>query len=166
MNLTEFFLSFYHLTKKSSIFQRFKHKGKKYLKIMIHIIFNGSVGLKYKSIYLILTYEIIVYKIFMSNSLKPINLIFFDSYVLFIIYLAVNWNAINCSTYSNIWQLCYYVVLVLRLGIDEAENSQVIGRKCFLVLIFISSLVLVGMGVYEMYTIYMNPSYFAVDTTE
>lgn len=99
----------------------------------------------------------------MSNKLKPINLIFFDSYLLFILYLALNWQPINCSTNSNIWQLFYYIVLVLRLGIDEAENSQVIGRKCFLFMIFASSLILVGMGAYEMYTIYNNPNAFASD---
>ena len=84
----------------------------------------------------------------MVNNLKPINLIFFDSYVLFIIYLGMNWEMINCSTYSNIWQLIYYIVLLLRLGIDEAENNQIIQRKCYLASIFTSSLILVGMSIY------------------
>ena len=99
----------------------------------------------------------------MVSNLKPINLIFFDSYVLFIIYLAMNWNMIDCSTYSNVWQLFYYILLVLRLGIDEAENNQIIQRKCYLGCIFASSLILVAMSIYEMVTIFDNPDYFASD---
>ncbi len=103
----------------------------------------------------------------MVNSLKPINLIFFDSYVLFVIYLAMNWATIDCSRYSNIWQLFYYIVLILRLGIDEFENNGVFGRKCYLALIFISSgVILNGMCIYEMYTIFQNPDFFAEDNAD
>ena len=100
----------------------------------------------------------------MVNSLKPVNLIFLDSYVLFIIYLAFNWESINCQTNSNVWQLFYYIILILRLLIDQFENNAVISRKLYLILIFVSSgIVLNAMCIYEMATIFQNPEYWAED---
>jgi hypothetical protein len=54
----------------------------------------------------------------MVSSLKPINLILFDTYVLALIYLALTWKYIDCNTKSNVWELFYYLVLIGRLLID------------------------------------------------
>lgn len=39
----------------------------------------------------------------MISSIKPINIILLDTYILAILYLAITWKYINCGTNSNIW---------------------------------------------------------------
>lgn len=97
----------------------------------------------------------------MISSLKPINLILFDTYILAILYLAITWQYINCNTHSNIWQLFYYLILLLRLLIDEAENNSILSKKLYYTLIFISSFVfLFGISTYEIVTIVTHPEDF------
>lgn len=55
----------------------------------------------------------------MISSIKPFNLLLLDTYILALIYLFIKWTLIDCGTHSNIWQLFYYIVLILRLVIDE-----------------------------------------------
>jgi len=54
----------------------------------------------------------------MVSSIKPINIILFDGYILAFLYLAITWQYIDCGTHSNIWQLIYYLILFVRLLID------------------------------------------------
>ena len=97
----------------------------------------------------------------MISSIKPFNLLLFDMYFLCILYLFIKWNLINCGTHSNVWQLFYYIVLVLRLLIDELESNAKLSREKYWVLTFISSaLVLLGMGIYELVAIFTNSDQF------
>lgn len=97
----------------------------------------------------------------MISSLKPINLILFDTYILAVLYLAITWQYINCNTNSNVWQLFYYIVLFLRLFIDEAENNSKISKKAYYILTFITSYgILFGMCTYEIVTIATHPEDF------
>ena len=97
----------------------------------------------------------------MLTTLKPLNIILFDTYMLAILYLALTWKYINCSTNSNIWELFYYIVLFLRLFIDEMESNSKITKQTFNILIFVSSfVVLAGMSTYEIVIIVQNREYF------
>lgn len=97
----------------------------------------------------------------MITSLKPINIILFDTYILGILYLAISWEYINCNTNSNIWELFYYLLLIIRLVIDELENNAFISNKFYTILILITSFgVLFGMCTYEIVRIAQNPQDF------
>lgn len=97
----------------------------------------------------------------MVTSIKPINIILVDTYFLGLIYLFITWQYINCNTNSNIWELFYYLVLLLRLVIDELENNNKISKTVYTVLIFISSfIVLLGMCAYEVVIIARNSQDF------
>lgn len=97
----------------------------------------------------------------MVTSIKPINIILVDTYFLGLIYLFITWQYINCNTNSNIWELFYYLVLLLRLVIDELENNNKISKTVYTVLIFISSfIVLLGMCTYEVVIIARNSQDF------
>lgn len=97
----------------------------------------------------------------MVTSIKPINIILVDTYFLGLLYLFITWQYINCNTNSNIWELFYYLVLLLRLVIDELENNNKISKNVYTVLIFISSfIVLLGMCTYEVVIIARNSQDF------
>ena len=97
----------------------------------------------------------------MIKTLKPFNLLLFDSYILALLYLFITWNKINCGLHCNIWQLFYYLVLFARLVFDELENNSKITKKIYWILTFISSgVVLLGMGIYELVAIFSNPEDF------
>jgi hypothetical protein len=97
----------------------------------------------------------------MVTSIKPINIILVDTYFLGLLYLFITWQYINCNTNSNIWELFYYLVLLLRLVIDELENNNKISKTVYTVLIFISSfIVLLGMCTYEVVIIARNSQDF------
>lgn len=97
----------------------------------------------------------------MITSLKPINLILFDTYILAILYLAITWKYIGCNTSSNVWELFYYLILLVRLLIDELENNSKISKNVYYVLLFASSFgALNAMCIYESVTIAKNPQDF------
>lgn len=97
----------------------------------------------------------------MIKTLKPFNLLLFDSYILALFYLFITWNKINCGLHCNIWQLFFYFVLFARLAFDELENNLKISKKMFWIITFISSgVILLGMGIYELVVIFSNPQDF------
>ena len=97
----------------------------------------------------------------MITSLKPINLILFDTYILAILYLAITWKYICCNTSSNVWELFYYLILLVRLLIDELENNSKISKNVYYALLFTSSFVVLNaMCIYESVTIAKNPQHF------
>lgn len=98
----------------------------------------------------------------MISSIKPLNLLLADAYALAIIYLLIKWSVTECNTYSNVWEFFYYLTLVLRLIADEMESNSIISNKIYWAFtLFTSFGVLMGMGIYEMVTIYTHPEDFS-----
>lgn len=98
----------------------------------------------------------------MIGSIKPLNLLLADAYALAIIYLLIKWSVTECNTYSNVWEFFYYLTLVLRLIADEMESNSIISNKMYWAFtLFTSFGVLMGMGIYEMVTIYTHPEDFS-----
>lgn len=98
----------------------------------------------------------------MISSIKPLNLLLADAYALAIIYLLIKWSVTECNTYSNVWEFFYYLTLVLRLIADEMESNSIISNKMYWAFtLFTSFGVLMGMGIYEMVTIYTHPEDFS-----
>lgn len=81
-----------------------------------------------------------------------------------IIQLALNWQAANCGTDSNFFQLAFIFIILVRIFTQEAHNNKIIERRTFkAVTLFTSGCLLTALGIYEAYTIAKNSFYFEYD---
>lgn len=55
----------------------------------------------------------------MITSIKPMNLVLFNTYTVLLVFLSLNWQNSSCEISSNIWELFYYIILYSRLLIHE-----------------------------------------------
>ena len=94
----------------------------------------------------------------MFSSLKPINIILFNTYIIALIYLLMTWNYVSCGTSSGYWELFFYLILFARLFIDELENNSKISENLALILMTSSSVIcLFALSTYELLKIHDNP---------
>jgi len=91
------------------------------------------------------------------NTLEPINIIMANIYLIMLLQIAFNWDASNCSTNSNVFQIIFILTLVVRLIIQEAKCNKIISKKTAKALmLFSSGALLTGLGVYESYSLSKN----------
>lgn len=89
----------------------------------------------------------------MIKKLKPLNILLVNLYVIMFLQLFLNWNYTACQTFSNVWALCIYIMLVLRIAIDEIYNNEISSFKAYAIFSFVLSAVMTGLGIYETVTI-------------
>lgn len=89
----------------------------------------------------------------MIKTLRPLNILLVNLYVIMFLQLFLNWNFTGCQTFSNVWALCIYILLVLRIVIDELHNNKIAPYKSYAALSLLLSSVMTGLGIYETVTI-------------
>ena len=79
--------------------------------------------------------------------------------------IILNFKESGCGTSSNAFQIAYVGVLFIRLFIDEFYNNMAIARRCWNILMIITSLIILGgLSAYEIYAITDKPDSFFWDS--
>jgi hypothetical protein len=90
----------------------------------------------------------------MIKSLDATNIVLLNIILIMIIQLALNWQAANCGTDSNLFQLAFIIIIIVRIFTQEADNNKIIEKRTFkAVMLFTSGCLLTALGIYEAYTI-------------
>jgi hypothetical protein len=98
-----------------------------------------------------------------NTSLRPVNLLLANVYLIMLLQIALNWGAADCRTSSNSYQLAFVVIVIGRLVIDEIYHNGVVGRMPFVVCTFITTALLVGFAIYQSVVVANNPDAFHYD---
>lgn len=98
------------------------------------------------------------------TQLDPLTVLLANIYLVMIVQLILNWQAANCGTSSYLFQLAFILIMAGRLVLQEFYNNKIMPKKIFASLMFLSSgVLLLGLGIYQSYTISTHSSDFFYD---
>lgn len=81
-----------------------------------------------------------------------------------LIQVSSNWKAADCNTGSNLFQLAFIILMICRLAIQEASFNHFLTKNLYKILSFFTSCVLLlALGVYQIYNIASNSNEFFYD---
>lgn len=85
-------------------------------------------------------------------------------YLIMLIQVSSNWKAAECNTGSNLFQLAFILIMICRLAIQEASFNHFLTKKHYKMLSFFTSFILLlALGVYQIYNIASNSDEFFYD---
>lgn len=85
-------------------------------------------------------------------------------YLIMLIQICSNWKASDCSTGSNLFQLAFVLIMICRLAIQEAAFNHIFSKRFYIILsFFTSSILLLALGIYQIYNIASHSDAFFYD---
>ncbi len=85
----------------------------------------------------------------MIKSLEAVNIVLVNIFFIMILQLALNWQAADCDTGSNLFQLAFILIYLVRMATQEAHNNKGISSRTFKIVTLITSgCFLTALGVY------------------
>lgn len=92
------------------------------------------------------------------------NIVLVNIFFIMLVQLGLNWQASDCDTRSNLFQLAFILIYLIRMATQEAHNNKAIPPGVYkAITLFTSGCLLTALGVYESYVIAANSNSFEYD---
>lgn len=73
------------------------------------------------------------------STLEPTNIILANIYFIMILQIALNFQSANCNTNSNLFQVAFITIMLIRIILQELYLNRYITKKLYKPLMLFSS---------------------------